>query len=382
MQRYRISKAPLGRTALALAAATLFTLTAAPRVARASMDGDGTAAVNPAAAMAGDDTMASADGAALTDLDVSLAAEERLAADKQVAPNTIRVDVRDGIVQLTGTVDNQLAYRRAARDAELAPGARSVVNDIVLVRPTNDDAATWGGISRALQLNPATAEHAFDVDVDGGAVTLRGTVDSLEERRIAEDVVAGVPGVVSVNDQTYVRFDAPRPDDELKADVQARLAENLELNADNIRVDVRHGTVTLQGAVGSDKQRELAIGAAKEAGAKQIDADALQAPWWVEDISHPDLVAAQDTSGLSRTIREAIARDRMSAGALPTVSVRDGVATLTGEVAGPAELQAVERDALDTVGVRAVKEDLRFEPIPLPDPTMHNSAAGKNVPVA
>lgn len=301
-----------------------------------------------------------------TDLDVGLAVGERLAADKVVAPYAIHVDVHDGVVQLSGFADTLLAYQRARRDAELVPGVRSVVNDVVLQRPSDDDAATWLGVTQALQTRPATASHSFDVSVDAGVVTLRGDVDSLAERQLAEDIVSGVPGVVSVDNRTDVRFDAQRPDSEIRADIQQQLADDVALNADSIDVQVHDGIVRLSGLVGSRQERGRAIRDASLTGVRAVRADGLEAPWWMEGMSAQASSASISPATLSRTIREGFGLDPLLEGARPNVTVRHGVAFLTGWVNSTDEMRAAERDAVNTEGVRAVEEDLRLAPVALP----------------
>ncbi len=318
-----------------------------------------------------------------SDLDVGQAVEDRLATDHVVPLHSVRVDVNQGIVRLSGFVDDLLAYQRAPREAENVPGVRGVVNDIVVRRSSDDDAATWLGVNQALATNPATAPYAFDVSVSAGKVTLQGNVDSWAERQLARQIASRVDGVVAVDNRVFVRFDASRPDTEIRNDVRQRLAEDVGLRSDHIGVAVKGGRVTLRGFVGSDRERDLAIHDTKVKGVRAVNAEALQAPWWRARLEGRQPVAAATPAVLRRTIRDEFAADAFVAAPRPQVAVSDGVAMLSGQVANPRERRAVVRDAFDTVGIHAVRYDLHLAPVPLPfgNPSEEGTGASR-VPVA
>ena len=59
---------------------------------------------------------------------------ERLLIDERVDASDIDVKVRDGVVMLTGTVDDRMSQRRAADLADLVIGVRDVENLLRLRR--------------------------------------------------------------------------------------------------------------------------------------------------------------------------------------------------------------------------------------------------------
>ena len=61
---------------------------------------------------------------------------ERLTYDERVDATDIEVDVRQGIVRLSGTVDDRYAKRVAEDIAESVRGARDVENQIHIRRET------------------------------------------------------------------------------------------------------------------------------------------------------------------------------------------------------------------------------------------------------
>jgi len=70
----------------------------------------------------------------ITDAEITQAVDTELLLSKAVPSHLIDVSVADGIVELTGSVDNILARKRATEIAETIKGVRAVVNRI-LVNP-------------------------------------------------------------------------------------------------------------------------------------------------------------------------------------------------------------------------------------------------------
>lgn len=137
-------------------------------------------------------------------------AARRVLDAMQALPGTIRVEVHEHTVALTGEVmwDHQ---RRLARG--LVSQLRGVVHvdsRIALARrPSAPD--TQERIRKALQ-RAATLEGAvIDVSVLGNAVTLAGRVRSASDRALAEEIAWNAPSVTTVHNLIGIRGSrAPR----------------------------------------------------------------------------------------------------------------------------------------------------------------------------
>ncbi|NLG48538.1 MAG: BON domain-containing protein [Chloroflexi bacterium] len=71
--------------------------------------------------------------------------------------------------------------------------------------PTSRDAEDLkADVEAALDLDPAIESDRITVDIDGGTVILRGTVDSDLEREAAENDALEVPGVTDVRNDLSV----------------------------------------------------------------------------------------------------------------------------------------------------------------------------------
>jgi len=67
-----------------------------------------------------------------------------------------------------------------------------------------DDAALTAKVKSALVAEPGLKAQAISVDAFAGVVTLRGTADSQENRRRAEQIASAVEGVRSVRNELVV----------------------------------------------------------------------------------------------------------------------------------------------------------------------------------
>lgn len=101
-------------------------------------------------------------------------------------------------------------------------------------------------IDRDFYFKPAE----IGVEVDGGIVTLTGTVSSYLKVGAAADIASIVPGVKDVaNKLTVTLFGAPRDDTAIARAVRNALEWNVTVPEEKIESIVRNGVVTLKGTV-------------------------------------------------------------------------------------------------------------------------------------
>jgi osmotically-inducible protein OsmY len=135
----------------------------------------------------------------------------RLEWDPLVQQAPINVTVSRGRVSLAGAVGSALERRRVVAHAwvksVVAVDARAVVVN-VLKRPDNDvrlslptDAEVSVALRDLLPLWPSIAASNLSMSVAAGVVTVRGTVQTLSEKRAVEDMVRSAVGVVTVNNE-------------------------------------------------------------------------------------------------------------------------------------------------------------------------------------
>jgi osmotically-inducible protein OsmY len=171
--------------------------------------------------------------------------------DPEVAAPDIGVEVDDGVVTLTGTVDRYVMKVAAEKAAQRVDGVRAVANDISVRTPlTHNDTDIAKAAAGALEANLAVPVGAVDVTVQNGKVTLRGEVSSYYQRIAAENAVAFLRGVRDVTDLIQVKQPKVSATD-VSSGIERALLRAAEVDADRIRVHADDGHVTLSGTVRS-----------------------------------------------------------------------------------------------------------------------------------
>lgn len=305
---------------------------------------------------------------------ISEAIEDEFRTDLAVPGERIDVRTNDGVVTLSGSVDNILAKDRALRLAKLVKGVRAVVN-MIEVRPSvlRQDEAIRRDVRTALQLDYAVdADEVDPLTVSHGVVTLSGTVDSWSESRLAERTVKGVRGVTKVVNRLVIKPPVARPDREIEVEVRERLHWDALVDNALIDVFVENGTVRLAGTVGSAAEKSKAIADAWVTGAKFVDGGKLKVALWVRD---PDLRRHKygnlNDAEIEKAVERALRYDPRVGSQAIAVDVYGGIATLRGKVGQLSESRAAAQDAANTVGVSRAINRLKIKPgEPLRDDTI------------
>ena len=115
----------------------------------------------------------------------------------------IGVEVERGCVTLTGEVE--WGYQRHAAEMAVSRirGVVGVVNRIAVCGDA-DPAEVSAQIAAALKRRAQAGAQSVAVEVRDGVVTLRGTVGSLAEKKVAHGAARSTPGVRSIVDQLVV----------------------------------------------------------------------------------------------------------------------------------------------------------------------------------
>lgn len=140
-----------------------------------------------------------------SDEDIQFNVKTNFSCDSDLNSYKIDVSVEDGWVTLEGTVDALWEKAMAKNEAMDVHGVIGVTNTLAVV-PTEDyrDEDIAEDIVNALERNVHVTASDIDVKVENGEVTLKGTVDTLQERNHAFDAVRHTDGVVSVDNEIRV----------------------------------------------------------------------------------------------------------------------------------------------------------------------------------
>lgn len=170
--------------------------------------------------------------------------------EPSVSAGEIAVTVRNGVVTLTGHVSS-LAQKLAAKQAVArVRGVRAIAQEIEVTPPqevrADEDLAQRA--ANVLAWASALPENAIQVEVAHGVVTLSGEVEWDYQRRVAEQAVRGLAGVIDVKNLIALKFHHPTAD--IKGRIEEALGRNA-MDAKGLRVIVEGGDVILAGSVGS-----------------------------------------------------------------------------------------------------------------------------------
>jgi osmotically-inducible protein OsmY len=132
------------------------------------------------------------------DDDIALAAMGSLEWNCLV-PETVEVQVAEGFVTLSGSVERHQQREEAERTLCTLIGITGIRNDIV-IQPTVSLANEKAPIEAALKRNALADRNHIKVHVDHGVVSLRGTARSHSEHEETLRVAWAAPGVTRIED--------------------------------------------------------------------------------------------------------------------------------------------------------------------------------------
>lgn len=189
----------------------------------------------------------------------------------------IDVHVEQYHVTLTGTTCNTsqklIAYDLVMR----VDGIFGVTNNLE-VRPdcrTRSDDEIAGELRQAFTNDSRVPDERIQTTVSHGWVGLEGKVDYTHEREEAEQVARRLVGVRGVYNRIEVNAGEAKPDN-VRAAITAELKRRAELEAQNLRVSINGGTVTVSGRVNSWAEERAVIAAACQAPGVRLVKDKLR----------------------------------------------------------------------------------------------------------
>lgn len=299
----------------------------------------------------------------LSDRVIGLAVENELLSSDAVAAHRIDASSQDGVVTLSGKVDNLLAKRRAAELAQQVKGVMAVVNQVVVVQDEQTDRGDLAQqVLRAWSEDDVTETMELRVDASAGELTISGEVDSHAEKDLAEQVAASVAGVTGIENKVEVAERTERRDEEIQEEVQRLLESAAALDDAELEAAVDDGRVVVTGRVGTAFARSIAERKARVAGVQSVDVRGVRIdPELYDGTRRRKRMEEVTDEQIVETVRLAMRQDPRVLSYLEGIEVESegGAVTLSGRVGRLRAKRAAEQVARSTVGVWRVKNSLK-----------------------
>ncbi|MGO0628942.1 BON domain-containing protein [Pseudomonas sp. SAR267] len=199
-----------------------------------------------------------------------------------------------------------------------------------------------------LEFKPDINAASIGVTVQNGVVTLSGHVNSYAQKVSAERTVKAMKGVRGLAEEIEVRLNKLEgtADDTIASRALNIIAWSSDANVEGIKVTVQKGTVTLEGQLDWQYQKEV------------IE----QAVWRLSGVvgvhNRITLKARADAVDIKRHIEDALKRSAEIQAEGIRVTVNGGVVKLEGKVHLLREREVVERAAWSVPGVSKVEDYL------------------------
>jgi len=193
----------------------------------------------------------------------------------------IKIQSRDGVVALTGTVSEESHKSLAQETLAGLPGVESVDNRLEVKgeRPTeSSDAWLRMKVKTILFLHRSLSDSKTEVSVNDGIVTLQGEATSQAQKELTTEYAKDVEGVKDVkNEMTVTKKRKAQTvgqkidDASITAQVKMTLLYHRSTSALNTKVETKRGVVTLHGKAGNAAELDLATKLANDvAGVKGV----------------------------------------------------------------------------------------------------------------
>lgn len=297
-----------------------------------------------------------------SDNDIFEAIEAEVRSAEAVSADLMDVEVNAGVVTLSGKAFTLFGKRRAVRLVGSLKGVRAIVDRVEVLPAGRSDEQIFADVQAALRDDPVADHQEIAVRVGQGRVTLEGTVDSYAEKRLAETAVAAVRGVTEIENRITILKPEIRSDDEIKPEILRRFELNPYLAGGLIQVDVTRGSVKLSGNVGSLNEKSIAQFLSWVPGVSSVDASQLKVnPAQARERRRDKFSILRNDVQLERAVRDALLYDPRVKGQKIEVRVRQGVVSLLGKVSSLAAKRSAQLDAINTLGVRRVINQLKVQ---------------------
>ena len=241
----------------------------------------------------------------------------------------------------------------------LAAVVRSMLITSSPLRAASTDSRIESSAAKSYTFKTTLKDDSIKTESKDGIVTLTGTVNKASDKSLAEDTVASLPGVKSVNNQLLVSGEQPaeHSDAWITMKVKTTLLFHRNVSATGTSVYTKDGVVTLQGEASSMAQKELTTEYAKDIdNVKEVKNEMTIA----KTPATPGATIGDkiDDASITAQVKSSLLSHHSTSAMHTGVTTTDGVVTLSGIAKNDAEKSLVTKLTTDINGVTSVVNNM------------------------
>jgi hyperosmotically inducible protein len=223
------------------------------------------------------------------------------------------------------------------------------------LRAADTDSRIESSAAKSYVFKTYLKDDSIKIESKQGVVTLTGTVAESSHKSMAENTVASLPDVKSVDNQLLVSGEQPaeHSDAWITTKVKTALLFHRNVSGTGTSVYTKDGVVTLQGEASSMAQKELTTEYAKDIdNVKSVNNEMTIA----KTPAAPDATIGDkiDDASITAEVKSSLLSHHSTSALHTGVTTTDGVVTLTGSAKNDAEKSLVTKLATDINGVTSV----------------------------
>jgi len=200
------------------------------------------------------------------------------------------------------------------------------------------------------------------IESKDGVVTLTGVVSAEPRKALAQETVAGLPEVKSVDNRLGIKGGSPTANSDawLTEKVRTALLFHRNVSGSTTEVHVQDGIVTLRGEASSQAQKELTAEYAKDVeGVKDVKNEMTMSP--TPKTTTEYVIESIDDASITAQVKMTLLYHRSTSALSTKVETNEGVVTLNGKAKNAAEKELVTKLVNDINGVRSVNNRMAIE---------------------
>lgn len=199
---------------------------------------------------------------------------------------------------------------------------------------------------RIAMLQPPIGPHNIDIDYRGdGHVRLEGYVDTESSRQRVEQAAEGAKGVYRVENELAVAAKGAAPRNKEVAQIEEAFRRDVPHGRYNVAIHTHRKDVTLRGVVDSEATKERLVASAGSVAKRPI----------VDELV---IEGARPDAEIQQSIRRVLEKEYPHLAKEVTVSVKNGVAALKGNVASHREVDKLLSSVLMVDGVTDIQSNV------------------------